>query len=458
MAEIQPVRGWRYNPALSAEIDEVVSPLFDVVSVRQREALYQQPLNSIHLSVPRPAGELPPAAAAAQRLAEWQATDVLRQDGLPGIYVYYQYFRLPGTDRELCRKGFMAHIRAYDWSENVVLRHENTLPGAVNDRAELLAALQFQTSATHGLYRDETFALEQLMDEAIRDPLCQTEEDYQGARDVLAVIQDAGTIRRFQRALARQQIILADGHHRYEGSLAYRQARELAAGPGGYTGREPWNYHLMYLTNAASDDLRILPTHRVLRELPGHLTDAELLARLAPYFVVQPQAEAQDLPEVIAGRRWAFGLYLGAGAAYKLRLRPDVHAELTWDTTPEVKDLDLTVLHFFVFEKVLGIVGPEVQRSWPGVAYVRGLAECLQQVDRGEARAAFITNEVTMAQVEAVCYSGAVMPAKSTFFYPKTLAGLLFTSLRDDANASCFDQYFLERIPRNTAESEKTIE
>jgi uncharacterized protein (DUF1015 family) len=440
LAEIQPVRGWRYSPALSADIDDVVSPLFDVVSLRQREAVYQNPLNSIHLSVPRAEGEMSPFGAAARRLARWQAEGVLRQDGLPGIYVYYQYFRLPGAAGELCRKGFMAHIRAYDWGEEVVLRHENTLPAAVNDRAELLAALQFQTSATHGLYRDESFELEALMDEAIQDPLCQTEEDYQGARDVLAVIQDAPTIRRFQQVLASRQVILADGHHRYEGSLAYRQARELAAGPGGYSGREPWNYHLMYLTNAASDDLRILPTHRVLRELPGGLTDAELLARLSAYFTVQPQAEAQDLPELMAGKRWAFGLYLPGGAAYKLRLRPEVHAELNWPTTPEVKALDLTVLHFFVLEKVLGIIGPDAQRAWPGVAYVRGLAECLQQVDRGEARAAFLTNEVTMAQVEAVCHSGAVMPAKSTFFYPKTLAGLLFTSLAEEA-PSAFEAF-----------------
>ncbi|MGI4739665.1 MAG: DUF1015 domain-containing protein [Janthinobacterium lividum] len=442
MAEIQPVRGWRYNPVLSAAIDEVVSPLFDVVSARQREALYQQPLNSIHLSVPRPEGALPATAAAARRLAAWQATGVLLPDGLPGIYVYYQYFRLPGEVRERCRKGFMCHIRAYDWQEGVVLRHENTLPAAVNDRAELLAALELQTSATHGLYRDEAFTLEQLMDEAIQDPLCQTEEDYQGARDVLAVIQDAGAIQAFQRVLAGREVILADGHHRYEGSLAYRQARELAAGPGGSTGREPWQYHLMYLTNAASDDVRILPTHRVLRELPGGLTDAELLARLAPYFTVRPQVEAQDLPELLAGKRWAFGLYLPGGAAYKLRLRPEVHAQLDWDTTPEVKDLDLTVLHYFVLEKALGIVGPEAQRRWPGVAYVRGLAECLQQVDRGEARAAFLTNEVTMAQVEAVCHSGAVMPAKSTFFYPKVLAGLLFSSVRDEL-PTVFDRVFI---------------
>jgi uncharacterized protein (DUF1015 family) len=440
------VRGWRYNPALSADIDAVVSPLFDVVSPRQREALYQNPLNSIHLSVPRPEDGLAPVAAAARRLAAWQAAGVLRQDGLPGIYVYYQYFRLPGEARERCRKGFMCHIRATDWAEGVVLRHENTLPAAVNDRAELLAELQFQTSATHGLYRDEQFELEALMDEAIQDPLCQTEEDYQGARDVLAVIQDAPAIRRFQRVLAGRQVILADGHHRYEGSLAYRQARALAAGPAGSTGHEPWQYHLMYLTNMASDDVRILPTHRLLLELPGGLSDAELLTRLATYFTVRPQPEAQDLPELLAGKRWAFGLYL-PGGAYKLRLRPEVHAQLDWPTTEEVKDLDLTVLHFFVLEKVLGIVGPEAQRSWPGVAYVRGLAECLQRVDRGEARAAFITNEVTLAQVEAVCHSGAVMPAKSTFFYPKTLAGLLFTSLAEDADSGLFTDYFQQPLP-----------
>ncbi len=438
MAEIQPLRGWRYNPVLSADIDAYASPLFDVVSLKQREALYRNPLNSIHLTVPRADD---PAAAALAQLREWQASGVLRQDELPGIYAYYQYFRLPGNAREYCRKGFMCHIRAYDWEEDVVLRHENTLPASVNDRAELLAHTQFQTSATHGLYRDEDFELETYLDEAMRTPLYQTEEDYQGARDVLAVIQDAAIIRRFQAVLEARQVILADGHHRYEGSLAYRQARALAA-DGRATGREPWNYHLMYLTNAAADDLRILPTHRLLLELPGNLLDAELLDRLAPYFTVVPQDDANDLPEIIAGKRWAFGLYL-AGQAYKLRLRPEAHQLLDWDTTDEVKGLDLSVLHFFVLEKALGIVGPDAQRTWPGVAYVRSANECLQRVDRGEARAAFLVNEVSMAEVEAVCHSGAVMPPKSTFFYPKTIAGFLFSSIADDEAGNVFTDYFL---------------
>lgn len=436
MAEIQPLRGWRYNPTLSTEIDAYVSPLFDVVSARQREALYRNPLNSIHLSVPRGTD---PGASARRRLSEWQASGVLRQDEMPGIYAYYQYFRLPGNNREYCRKGFMCHIRAYDWAEEVVLRHENTLPASVSDRAELLARTEFQSSATHGLYRDEDFELETYLDEAMQSPLCETEEDYQGARDVLAVIQDAAIIRRFQAVLAARQVILADGHHRYEGSLAYRHAR-LATQPQA-TGREPWNYHLMYLTNAAADDLRILPTHRLLLELPGNLSDAELLARLLPYFTVLPKENAGDLPEIIAGKPWAFGLYVG-GQAYKIRLRPEVHHQLSWVTTAEVKALDLTVLHFFVLEKVLGLAGPDVQRSWPGVAYVRSFAECLQRVDRGEARAAFIVNEVRMAEVEAVCHSGAVMPPKSTFFYPKTIGGFLFSSIADDEAGNLFAVQF----------------
>jgi uncharacterized protein (DUF1015 family) len=437
LAEIQPLRGWRYNPALSADIDAYVSPLFDVVSAKQRDALYRNPLNSIHLSVPRADD---PAAAALARLRDWQATGVLRQDELPGIYAYYQYFRLPGSSREYCRKGFMCHIRAYDWNEEVVLRHENTLPASVNDRAELLARTQLQSSATHGLYRDEDFELEAYLDEAIRSPLVETEEDYQGARDVLAVIQDAAIIRRFQAALAARQVILADGHHRYEGSLAYRQAREVAAN-GQATGQEPWNYHLMYLTNAAADDLRILPTHRLLLALPNHLGADELMARLEPFFTIRVIEDANDLPEIIAGKPWAFGLYLD-GQAYKIRLRPEVHPQLNWETTVAVKNLDLTVLHFFVFEKALGVVGPDAQRSWADVAYVRNFTECLQRVDRHEARAAFIVNEVSMAEVEAVCHSGAVMPPKSTFFYPKTIGGFLFSSIADEEADNQFVEFF----------------
>src|SRR5262245_58073074 len=135
MAEILPIRAWRYNNRLAQKVDDLTSPLFDVVSEKQRKALYQNPYNSIHLSVPQP----PDAAQrASHQLQEWKTNGIILQDKLPGIYVYYQYFKISGSSKEYCRKGFISHIRTYDWTENVILRHENTIPKAVNDRIELL--------------------------------------------------------------------------------------------------------------------------------------------------------------------------------------------------------------------------------------------------------------------------------------------------------------------------------
>ncbi|MDB5263834.1 MAG: hypothetical protein JWQ14_3117 [Adhaeribacter sp.] len=441
MAEIRPIKGWRYNSALGESIAALTSPLFDVVSEKQCAALYQQPLNSIHLSVP--AG--PDAAdKAAELLAAWKKTEVLKQDVLPAIYVYYQYFSLPGNHQEFCRKGFMCHLKAYDWSENILLRHENTIPGSVNDRLELLQKTLLQTSATHGLYTDPDFTLEKYLDESMQAPLYET-EDYQGARDVLAVIQDLAVIREFCRVLADKQILLADGHHRYESSLTYRK-KMMALNPE-HTGQEAYNYHFIYLTNTESDDLKILPTHRVLTDLPG--TNEEFLEKLSQYFYILPVADAYDLTEIIAGKHWAFGLYIG-GQAYKIRLKPEVHPEIDWNLPAVVKELDLTVLHYFVFEGIIGIRRNH-QRNFTPLKYIRNFSQCLTLVDAGQARAAFITNEVTMDEVKKVCYSGAMMPPKSTFFYPKVITGFLFSSIEPHEFESEIDSCFQLSPPERTA-------
>ncbi|GGK68120.1 DUF1015 domain-containing protein [Rufibacter glacialis] len=422
MAEILPIKGFRYNPKLPFSIDALTSPLFDVVSIKQRQALYRNSYNSIHLSVP-PGPD--PADSARRTVEHWKRAGILQQDPLPGIYVYYQYFTLPGSSREFCRKGFMCHIKAYPWEDQVILRHENTIPAAVNDRIALLEETQMHTSATHGLFTDPEFTLEQYMDESITSPLYES-EDYQGVRDVLSVIHDAEVIQKFVDLLRDQQVILADGHHRYEGSLQYRQ-KMLQAYPD-TTGEEPFHYHLMYLTNAASDDLRILPTHRLLDTLP--LAPEVFLERLQEFFTVLPIADPFELDEIITGKKWAFGVYL-EGEAYKVRLKPEVHAQLSWHMPQEVKDLDLTVMHYFILEEVLGIPAEE-QRQYQGLSYVRSFAECLSKVDAGKAQLALITNEVKMEEVQRVCHSGAVMPQKSTFFYPKVICGFLFSSIAEN--------------------------
>ncbi len=431
MAEILPLKAWRYNNSFEQNIEQLTSPLFDVVSAKQREALYQNNFNSIHLSVPR--GNAP-AEDAAVLLQKWKDEGILVQDQMPGIYVYYQYFKLPGNDKEYCRKGFICNIKAYDWNEKVLLRHENTIPSAVNHRIDLLDKTELNTSPTHGLYTDPEFILEAYMDESIKTPIYET-EDYQGVRDILAVIHDHAIIEKFLETLSSRQVLLADGHHRYEGSLEYRK-KMMARNPE-HTGFEAYNYHLMYLTNSEHDDLRILPTHRVLEKID--MTDEEFLNRLQPYFDITPKEDAFELNEVIVGKQWAFGLYLN-GNAYKLRLKQVVHQSIDWAIPQEVKDLDLTVMHYFIFEKVLGI-DREAQRDYPGLSYIRNFTECISKVDAGKARLALITNDVSMEQVKRVCYSGAIMPQKSTFFYPKVICGFMFSSIKEDefitATAAC---------------------
>lgn len=423
MADIRPLRAWRYNPALEQKIGDLTSPLFDVVSDRQRKALYNLPFNSIHLSVPQGPD---PAAAAGNLVAQWKQSGVLVQDRLPGIYVYYQYFKLPGDPRQYCRKGFICHIRTYDWNEGVILRHENTIPHAVNDRTALLQKTNLHVNPTHGLYTDADFELEKKMDEAMAFPVLET-EDYQGVRDVLAVIHDARVIGQFTDMMRNKSIILADGHHRYESSLAVKHAR-AAANPH-HTGEEGYNFHLMYLTNTEAGDFTILPTHRLIHGL-GELQENQLIQKLQDDFDIKPIDDPEMLPEVIAGKKWTFGLLFREGA-YKIRLRPEAFPTLPWQFPPVVKELDLTVLHYFVIEKALGIAG-RAQRDSRHISFDRSFSDCMAKVIRQEAQVALVTQEITIDEVKRACASGATMPQKSTFFYPKVIGGFLFSSIQED--------------------------
>lgn len=423
MADIQPFRAWRYNEEIVGSIEELTSPLFDVVSPKQRAALYRNPYNSIHLSVPD--GENP-AKDATRLLARWKQEGVLLQDAVPAIYVYYQYYRLPGSDREYCRKGFICNIRVHEWEDRVLLRHENTIPHSVEDRLTLLEETQLNVSPTHGLYTDPQFSLEALMEESMQNPVYES-EDYQGVRDVMSIIQDAAAIRKFQQVLEEKQIILADGHHRYESSLLYYRRRRKE-NPR-HTGEESYNFHLMYLTNTESDDLRILPTHRVIERLED-FSEEELMNRLAPYFIIKPLEDPYDIHQIILGKRWAFGLIF-KDSTYKIRLKPEVFDLLDWNMPDAIKQLDLTVLHYFVIEKALGIPGKD-QRSSPHIRFERNFANCLTSVIKDEAQCSFIIQDISMDDVKRVCYSGFTMPQKSTYFYPKVICGFLYSSIQPD--------------------------
>lgn len=423
MAQIRPLKAWRYNSNLTSSIEELTSPLFDVVSDRQRQALYANEINCIHLSVPK---EPNPIENAVSTLNKWKEEKTILQDDIPGIYVYYQYFSLQGSSKEYCRKGFIANIRAYDWEDEVILRHENTMPHSVSDRADLLRETELNVSPTHGLYTDSEHSLELYMDESMRNPIYET-EDYQGVRDVLSVIHDADVISRFVDVLRDRQIILADGHHRYEGSLAHKH-KCISNNPE-HTGNEGYNFHLMFFTNTESDDLRVLPTHRLVSDW-SDFNEAGLIDKLSEYFFIKPVDNASDVNEIILGKQWAFGLLVGENA-YKIRLKPECIEMITWNFPQEIKSLDLTVMHFFIFEKIMGIPGSSQSES-KNIVFQRNFTECHSKVLRGESQFAVITKELSMETIKEVCYSGFTMPPKTTYFYPKVICGFLFSSIKDD--------------------------
>lgn len=420
MAEIRPFKSWRYRPSLLKNIGELTSPLFDVASEKQREALYGNPLNSIHLSIPR--GDQPAKNAAAV-LNEWKQKKYIIQDQVPGIYVYYQYFSLPSEPKPYCRKGFICKIRVHDWPDNIILRHENTMAEAVDGQIELLTETRLNASPTHGLYTDESFELEPFMDACIRDPICEA-EDYQGVKDVMGIIQDESIIARFVERLKNEHVILADGHHRYAGSLAYMK-QKMANNPA-HTGDEGYNFHLMWLTNTEANDLRILPTHRLIKDL-DNFDEADIMKNFELNFRVQPVTDPGDIHEFILGKPWTFGLIFKENA-YAVRLKPEAFPALKWNFPEQVKQQDLTVAHYFIIEDILGIAGKK-QNTSTNIEYERNFTKCLTAVMKDEAQMAIITKDVCIEDVKQVCGCGCTMPPKSTFFYPKAVCGFLFSSL-----------------------------
>lgn len=431
MAEILPLKAWRYEDQLGKNMEALTAPLFDVVSAKQREVLYQNTLNSIHLSVPQ--GDQP-HLEAKRLLARWKAEGILVQDDIPSIYVYYQYFRLPGEQEERCRKGFIAQIKATPWEENKILRHENTIISAVHDRVDLLRATEIQASPTHGLYEDVNQELEPWMDLAMQQPLYEL-EDYQGVREVLGRITDPAIIAQFLKTLSDKKVILADGHHRLEAGIAYRQER---AGDFGDTKWVASDYHLMYLTNVQGNHLEILPTHRLY--YGKELSKDAFFKQLEDWFEIRLLGEAEELSTYTFQRKWSFGL-IWEESSYVIKFRQEKFGQVA-PTLPEVlRQLDLVLLHDILFDQVLGM-SAEQQRSSNLLAFERNFSRCVQEVKGGKATFAIITREIELNQVMDVCRSGQVMPQKSTYFYPKALGGLLFGTVNQREFDYDYDQFF----------------
>lgn len=434
MAIIRPFRAWRYNEEKVEDINKKFSPLFDVVSPEQLEALYEIPRNSIHISVPRS------HEAVLGKLDEWKRDGIIQQDALPAIYIYYQRFRLFGETEEMVRKGFVCMIRVAEDSgsqgSDIVL-HEDTISSSVKDRTALLEKTLLNTAPTHGLYEDEEFRLEPLMDSYMEKPRYEY-VDYQGVVNQLAIVQDARDVKRFIDMMKEKKVYLADGHHRLASSVYLQQKSkeaDLDLPPDSMR-----NYHLMYLTNLCSDDLRILPIHRVIHLSERTYNPNPILERLREFFLVKDITfERSPIYRQLSDSPKTFGMVLGS-LQFRLELRPEIDPleAIDLDLPAAVKELDYTILHYFIFDRVLGI-SYEDQHGRDDIEYIKDYGLAVKQAVNKRDRVAFITRDTSMEQMMRVCKSGALMPQKSTFFYPKVVCGLVFASIDDHENESTFD-------------------
>ncbi len=427
MPEIVPFKGILYGSRVIANADRLICPPYDAIPVQVQRELYDaSPYNAVRMELPM---EADPYSAAAERLQEWLAEGILEQDGLPALYPCSQtYVDASGIERT--RNGFFAALRLYDAAEGQVLPHEKTLSGPKADRLNMFRKTAANLSSIFGIYADESRSTDEAVAEFCRAHAPVVDAVFQGVRNRLWRMDDAVLVEQVRQVLAGLKVYIADGHHRYETGVAYRNERR-AADPGS-TGKEPWNYILAYLSNIHDEGLVIQPIHRLVRSLEGFDREA-FVSMLDRHFTVWEVPGRKALTDFLES--------CPACISYGIVL-PGMMLGVTLDTPPEevlpagvpqvLQKLPVVVLHELVFGRMLGIT-PEATAQEANLSYVKSEQDVFDAVGDGTAQIGVVMKPTRVQQVVEVSGAGEVMPQKSTWFYPKVMTGLLFRSLEGDA-------------------------
>jgi uncharacterized protein (DUF1015 family) len=464
MARIYPFRALRYNPSL-ARVQDCVTQPYDKITPSMQAAYYSRsPYNLVRVILGLPElfdapGVDDTYTRAARDFADWRRSGVLAPEPEPCLFAYSQRFTVPGTDRQTERRGLIALGAVSPYSEGVVFRHEQTHTRARTDRLNLLRATRAHFGQIFMLYADPAFTVESLLFAAPGEsqpiPEIEVHDEFHVEHRVWK-IDDPGIINKVQASLADKKLIIADGHHRYETSLAYAaehapasaeaplQESGTQAAPGGSTAPPyPEAAVMMTLVNMETpagqpQGLHILPTHRIARALPSFRPEAfaESLRSICTSVTSAP-VEPGNASALLACLREATEAAPGNATVLLAVTRKDVWV-LTIEAAerdralPEVNErrrrLDMVVLHEGILAKALG-VSAEAVKAGECIGYAREAADAVAPVLSGEAQVAFLVNPVTLEQLRSNTFAGEVMPQKSTDFYPKLLSGLTIYAL-----------------------------
>lgn len=435
MAIIKPFRGLRYNQDIIRDISSVVTPPYDVISPQDQERYYQiHPNNIIRLDLgkdfPGDTEENNKYTRAAEFLKSWREKGILKQEDVPAIYIYDQEF-LSGN-RWLVRRGFIALVKLEPFDKGSIYPHEQTLPGPKADRLKLTQSCRANLSSIFALFPDENNAIDTYLSTAtVTRPEVDFVDDT-GVKNKLWVIKEKQTIDKLVTLMKEKPLFIADGHHRYETALVYKEQMHKESGrPGDDL---PSDYVMMVCVSMNNNGLKILPAHRLIRNIKDYCLD-RILKSLQESFKVEPLGKGRRVEDFMSSlnnetKGHAFIMYVGQeDASYKLRLSNEKLLDMSFaNNHPEWKHLDAGVLHGMIIDKILGITSNDVTLK-DYVKYVKDEAEAISLVQSGQYQLAFFLNPTRIEQVREIAMARKVMPPKSTYFYPKIITGIVINSL-----------------------------
>ncbi len=430
MAEIRAFRALRYDPR-RADPALAIAPPYDVISPDEQRALYERsPHNIVRVEYGEERPDDHPGddryTRAARDLQTWLSDGLLTRDREPSMYRYLQQFEWRGRLRE--REAVFAAVRLEPWESGVIRPHEHTLSAPKADRLALLRATRTQVSPAYGIFRPKPDVTQSFVWPYHGETLFDATAD--GQRHVLNAVSDPAGFLAFARRLAACDVYIADGHHRYETALAYRD--EVRDGAREWTGDEPENFVLMALTRADDSGLLVLPTHRIVRAAPA---SEEQMARIEAAFGVEDLGDA-TVDEMLArigsgaGTRFvAVGLRPGVMQMLTLRDRAAAQALMPTEQPPAWKRLDVSVFQYAVLQAAFGIDDTALAKG-ESVTYTQDARAAYDAASSG-GNIAFLLNATPVDQVVAVADAGGRMPQKSTYFYPKLATGIVMYALSD---------------------------
>ena len=450
MAIVSPFRAWRYDPE-RVPVQQVVTQPYDKITPAMQQSYYQaSPYNLVRIILGK---RLPDDddsenvyTRAAASFQSWRQTSVLRRDPEPSIYRYSQTFKIPGSQARAERRAFIALGRIEPYHASVVFRHEQTLAKPKADRLDLLRATQAHFGQIFMLYSGAG-KVDALLDSARTPDIPTDTAPHIKVTDEFDVthrvwrISDASVIASVREQMRDKKLIIADGHHRYETALTYRNERQAAAETGSGI-PTPYDWVMMTFVDMDCPDtdrpdtdqpgLVILPTHRLVFGLPS-FSAAQLQADARKFFSVEDVDAGVDAARATAilqqaGHAGTALLAVTAERAFLLHSPKAIGTRLFGKLSLRQQALDVVQLHKCLLEGVLKI-SEEAIRNQESVSYCREAADALSQVHSGKAQAAFLMNPARVEQVRDIAFAGEVLPQKSTDFYPKLLSGLTIYAL-----------------------------